>query len=185
MALSGCYNCSMNSISKKSTGFTIVELLIVIVVIGVLAAITVIAFNGISQRARNAQVLSGVRNIEIAMRQYATLNQRYISPTVSCLGSGYTGNRCKTDSTTANPTWGVVYDAIGPGELATVMPNAPKVNDGTLRLFSAPDDFRGGVWKHGNDLRYYLEGNQFCRAGEVKTFAGQLTECVLTLPAPG
>jgi prepilin-type N-terminal cleavage/methylation domain-containing protein len=34
-------------------GFTIVELLIVIVVIGILAAITIVAYNGIQQRARD------------------------------------------------------------------------------------------------------------------------------------
>ena len=33
--------------TRKSSGFTIVELLIVIVVIAILAAITVVAFNGV------------------------------------------------------------------------------------------------------------------------------------------
>jgi prepilin-type N-terminal cleavage/methylation domain-containing protein len=37
---------------KRQTGFTIVELLIVIVTIGILAAITVVAYNGIQERAR-------------------------------------------------------------------------------------------------------------------------------------
>jgi prepilin-type N-terminal cleavage/methylation domain-containing protein len=37
---------------EKQTGFTIVELLIVIVVIGILAAITIVAYNGIQERAR-------------------------------------------------------------------------------------------------------------------------------------
>lgn len=37
---------------KKDRGFTIVELLIVIVVIAILAAITVVAFNGIQNRAK-------------------------------------------------------------------------------------------------------------------------------------
>jgi len=37
---------------QKQTGFTIVELLIVIVVIGILAAITVVSFNGVQEKAR-------------------------------------------------------------------------------------------------------------------------------------
>jgi len=41
----------MNSSTK---GFTIVELLIVIVVIGILAAITIVAYNGVSDRARTS-----------------------------------------------------------------------------------------------------------------------------------
>ena len=38
------------------SGFTIVELLIVIVVIAILAAITIVAFNGIQERARASAV---------------------------------------------------------------------------------------------------------------------------------
>ena len=43
---------------KKQTGFTIVELLIVIVVIGVLAAITIVAYNGIQNRAQQTALRS-------------------------------------------------------------------------------------------------------------------------------
>ena len=38
---------------KDQKGFTIVELLIVIVVIGILAAITIVAYNGIQNRAKS------------------------------------------------------------------------------------------------------------------------------------
>lgn len=39
-------------VKKKQNGFTIVELLIVIVIIGILAAITAVAYNGIQERAK-------------------------------------------------------------------------------------------------------------------------------------
>lgn len=44
--------------ASKQKGFTIVELLIVIVVIGILAAITIVAFNGVQDRARVATITS-------------------------------------------------------------------------------------------------------------------------------
>ena len=46
-----------NKLLKKS-GFTIVELLIVIVVIAILAAISIVAYNGIQQRARETRIFS-------------------------------------------------------------------------------------------------------------------------------
>jgi len=47
---------------KYTNGFTIVELLIVIVVIGILAAITIVAFNGISGRAKVAALTSDLKS---------------------------------------------------------------------------------------------------------------------------
>jgi general secretion pathway protein G len=43
------------SLTRNQPGFTIVELLIVIVIIGILAAITIVAYNNIQQRARDTQ----------------------------------------------------------------------------------------------------------------------------------
>lgn len=45
----------MTQRATRQAGFTIVELLIVIVVIGILAAITVVAYNGVQERAQEAK----------------------------------------------------------------------------------------------------------------------------------
>ncbi len=45
----------MISLKNKAKGFTIVELLIVIVVIGILATLVIVTFTGIQQKARNSQ----------------------------------------------------------------------------------------------------------------------------------
>lgn len=49
-------------------GFTIVELLIVIVVIGILAAITIVAYNGIQDRARQSKIQADINSIVKAIR---------------------------------------------------------------------------------------------------------------------
>lgn len=48
----------------RAKGFTIVELLIVIVIIAVLAAITIVAFSGMQARARDSRRVSDMRTIQ-------------------------------------------------------------------------------------------------------------------------
>ena len=69
----------MNNSTHKSSrnGFTIVELLIVIVVIGILAAITVIAYNGIQGRAKYSLMQSDLKSITKALELYKVDNGNY------------------------------------------------------------------------------------------------------------
>lgn len=60
--------------STLRRGFTIVELLIIIVVIGILATLVVVAYTGISNEAIDKTVLSDVDGVESAETQYALSN---------------------------------------------------------------------------------------------------------------
>ncbi|AHB41927.1 hypothetical protein RAAC3_TM7C00001G0054 [Candidatus Saccharibacteria bacterium RAAC3_TM7_1] len=55
---------------QRHKGFTIVELLIVIVVIAILAAITIVAYNGIQQRARDSIRSQDLATIKKALLTY-------------------------------------------------------------------------------------------------------------------
>ena len=64
-------------ISNKEQGFTIVELLIVIVVIGILAALVVTTFTGIQQKARNTERQTDIKAIHGQVEAYYAQNGRY------------------------------------------------------------------------------------------------------------
>ncbi len=72
--------------SRTKSGFTLVELLIVIVVIAILAAISVVAYNGVQERARNSKRVSDIAQIKKALLVYDSLHGGVVRPGVS----GYT-----------------------------------------------------------------------------------------------
>src|SRR5664279_2011708 len=69
----------------KQKGFTIVELLIVIVIIGILAAIVIVAYNGVQARARDTARKSDLAQLAKAIQLYHVDNGDYAE---SGCGSG-------------------------------------------------------------------------------------------------
>lgn len=63
--------------NKNIHGFTIIELLIVIVVIGILASITVVAFGGVRARAIESEKGTKLQRIQTALELYAVQNGQY------------------------------------------------------------------------------------------------------------
>ncbi len=61
----------MHQKQNKQAGFTIVELLIVIVVIAILAAITIVAYNGIQNRAKTSSAQSAANIADKKAEAYA------------------------------------------------------------------------------------------------------------------
>lgn len=60
--------------TSQQKGFTIVELLIVVVVIAILAAITIVSFNGISKRAKESSAQSTVSQAAKKIMAHAVVN---------------------------------------------------------------------------------------------------------------
>lgn len=99
-----------NSPDARSSGFTIVELLIVIVVIGILAAITIVAYSGVQARAEKVKMVAAAASAVKVLTAYQAINGSYPSTATVCLGSGYTdhtadGNAdCRWNSGNVNPS---------------------------------------------------------------------------------
>ncbi len=167
---------------KQQTGFTIVELLIVIVVIGILAAITIVAFNGVQERSRNAKTIAAVKDYMKIYSSYAVDYDVFPGSGNYCLGTGYQGglcwdNRAYTANATAN------------AGLLNYAKNLP--DPSTTRVYrNATDEYRAGIlFVVPYNFRYQLEGvNTQCGIpGATRTFtAGESTgpECNVTIPDP-
>lgn len=77
--------------SSTQRGFTIVELLIVIVVIAILASISIVAYAGIQDRARQSKVRSDISNIAKAISIARENNSKSLG---QITGAWNTGGAC-------------------------------------------------------------------------------------------
>jgi prepilin-type N-terminal cleavage/methylation domain-containing protein len=90
----------MISLKKRkldSKGFTIVELLIVIVVIGILALLVITTYSGIQAKARNAKRQTDIQALQTQLEAFFSQNGYYPS-----LGDMNTGTSATTN---ADSTW--------------------------------------------------------------------------------
>lgn len=71
------YVTTMHKQHKVSAGFTIVELLIVIVVIAILATISIVAYRGIQDRARASEASAGLTQARKKLELYKVDNGTY------------------------------------------------------------------------------------------------------------
>ncbi|HWT40842.1 MAG TPA: prepilin-type N-terminal cleavage/methylation domain-containing protein [Dongiaceae bacterium] len=111
----------------RQAGFTIVELLIVVVVIAILAAITIVAYSGVQQHAKNTAIVATADAWEKAVR-LSGVNGETPPVAGTCLGKsndypaadGFAANECiLVDGSNS----GVLYsDAAFSGWVLTTRP---------------------------------------------------------------
>jgi type II secretory pathway pseudopilin PulG len=74
---------------RRSEGFTLVEILIIIVIIGLLAAIAIPQFISYRSRAIDAQLKSDLRNAAVAVESYFTKKSVYPASLAEIQGYGF------------------------------------------------------------------------------------------------
>lgn len=149
---------------KTKSGFTIVELLIVIVVIGILAAITIVAYNGIQTRARNAQQISAAKAYLSAFASYVAINNSYppYSSARVCLGvdqAGCMNNTSWNRDTTLEDALKTVVSTVPIPSPGTPLVSTPKMGYAPINSSITLDGVSTAF------LIYTLESPGTCSAG--------------------
>lgn len=108
---------------RRLKGFTVVELIIVVSVIGILASIVLITYPGYQKRARDAERKSDVSQIAAALGAYALQKNTYVATGSGC---GLNGN--------GNGWFNVGPSEIAayPKSIATCLQETGALKDGTF-----------------------------------------------------
>lgn len=116
------------------TGFTIVELLVVIVVIGILAAITIVAYNGVQNRARATANQAVAQEVQNKAEIYAADVGNGVYPSTGTVFEGFTDT-----------------SALSPAAKTALSPTAPSSTNQTGITYAAcpssnPTGAKIGYW---------------------------------------
>ena len=160
--------------NRKAHGFTIVELLIVIVVIAILVAISIAAYTNIQQRARNATIINAVSQTIRAIQAYTAQEGAYPTTTSS--------NMCITTESGCVFNTGTIIAAN-----TTLINNISKVASMSRSIPIAENgsgityNYNSGRKYNGESqpvlLLYWLYGtNQKCGVNGVMSSWGGLTD---------
>jgi prepilin-type N-terminal cleavage/methylation domain-containing protein len=103
----------MISLKKRNQGFTIVELLIVIVVIGILALLVITTYSGIQAKARNSKRASDVKSLQTHVEAFFSQSGYYPSRADMNTASWRTTNPCLVTNAAAKAYSYDVLNAAG------------------------------------------------------------------------
>lgn len=178
---------------RRSRGFTIVELLIVIIVIAILAALVIVAYSGIQQRANNTQTVESVAAYARVLHSYAIQNGTYpINTGYPCLGpSGTTCANVSSSATTCYGAGGAGYVASFDSAVHTMASSLP--GPSTQRINCGVDSYAGAYYHSAADgmtasIVYFVAGTPGCGSPGGLTITGSTvqgggTQCRGDLPA--
>ncbi len=157
---------------KKAYGFTIVELLIVIVIIAILAAITLVAYNGITARAEGSRIVSLAKSYVDAFNLYKADNGSF-PDTSTCLGpaADFPSNNCGIANLwTANAT----YSSDVNNKLDVYRGRAASKADYSYNKANTP---AGVMWYHSNYfgkhpvIGYIMPPSQDCGLSNIQSWS--------------
>lgn len=155
-----------------NSGFTIVELTVVIVVIAILATIGIVSYNGSQVKARNAQMASAVSAYKEALITYKGIYGKYpegSSNGSTCLGGNYPSDECWFGAAMENSAFMDALASVSSGSSNNLpMPSLnPKNLKGAMFVTAnrPSPNMLDGVAR--DFIVYAIEGAEPCPVGPV------------------
>jgi len=143
----------MISTYKKNKGFTIIELLIVIVVIGILATIGFVAYGNVTKSARDSDRQADAGNIAKKAEEGYAKDGQYPADIAGIQALG--GLDTKTTTSPSNIVW---QDG---GNTVSTCTNAPTSKANDHYCYSVTTDrtqMSVGYWDEANNAAVYITG---------------------------
>ncbi len=120
------------SMTRHRTGFTLIEMLIVVVVIGILAAVAIPKFANAKGRSRAAAIRSDLRNLATAQEEYLSVNGVYANDVALLDFNGSEGVLIAIQQVTVGGWSATSTHAMGaPGTCALYYGTAPQLAPAT------------------------------------------------------
>ena len=102
-----------NHLSKRS-GFTLIEIILVVVIIGILAGIAIPKLGGKSEKAMIAQAQANITGLSMAVQEYEIMNGDYPASLDALLDESKGGPFMEKKVIPTDP-WGTPYQYAAPG----------------------------------------------------------------------
>ena len=131
---------------RNNTGFTLVELMVVIAIIGILAAVGYPAYTSAVKKGNRADGIDSLLSLAGRMEEYYMNNDTYVGATINAAGTGTVGsNKTSDDLYTLSIT-----SADGFAYTLTAAPKTADTECGSLILNSlgqkSASTGAGGCW---------------------------------------
>ncbi|WP_372794858.1 type II secretion system major pseudopilin GspG [Pontiella sp.] len=104
-----------NHMNRRKGGFTLIEILLVVVIIGILAGIGIPALSGKSEQAKIAQAQANIKTLESALAIYEMNNGAYPSSLDGLLDSSKQGFPFLDKQSVPKDPWGNPFSYSAPG----------------------------------------------------------------------
>lgn len=192
----------------QNLGFTIVELLIVVVVIAILAAITIVAYNGVQDRATTAKTSDLATSYLKLFKMYKVQegeipvdgwNETYcLGPPEKYPAQGvFEAGECAV--WTSHDRFSHEVDTDMNSQIAAVMGKLPEGNTSTVVvpeiegewltftnvsyrgvMYRTVETYVDEEWVQRGYIHYFLNGTKTCAQGKTFNYSG-ITECILAI----